>query len=147
MAISTSLLPVISSSYSRGRIEYTKKKLNQALTLSIGIGLFFTIIFLMIPEFLLKFIYNTNLGSNYIRVIAPFFLLHYVQGPLTSFLQAVDKSGVAMMGTLVGAIIKNILLVVLPNFIGIWGLIVASLVNIFYVTLQHIYYARKSFIK
>ena len=30
------------------------------------------------------------------------------------------------------------------GFIGIWGFIIASLVNILYVTLQHIYYAKKS---
>ena len=144
MAISTSLLPVISNSYSRGNYGYAKKKLKQALGLSLAIGIFFTIVFMLIPDVLLKFIYNTNLGVNYIRVVAPFFLLHYIQGPLTSYLQAVNKADVAMMGTLFGAIIKNLLLFVLPNFIGIWGFIISSLVNIFYVTVQHAYYTRKS---
>ncbi|MBQ2872705.1 MAG: oligosaccharide flippase family protein [Bacilli bacterium] len=143
MAISTSLLPVISSNYSRGNYSYAKKKLKQALTISLIIGVFFTIIFMIIPEYLLKFIYNTNLGVNYIRVICPFFLLHYIQGPLTAYLQAINKANVAMKGTLVGAIIKNILLLILPIFMGIWGLVVASIVNIFYVTIQHIYYAYK----
>jgi len=100
---------------------------------------------MIIPEFLLKFIYNTTLGVNYIRIIGPFFLLHYIQGPLTAYLQAINKANVAMRGTLIGAVIKNILLLVLPVFIGIWGFIVASLVNIFYVTIQHIYYVYKSF--
>lgn len=143
-AISTSLLPVISSSYSRGNYGYAKKKLKQALIISIFIGIIFTVIFMLIPEFLLKFIYNTNLGVKYIRIICPFFLLHYIQGPLTSYLQAINKADVAMKGTLVGAIIKNILLFILPIFMGIWGLIVASLVNIFYVTIQHVYYVKKS---
>ena len=146
MAISTSLLPVISSSYSRGNYNYAKKKLKQALIISLFIGIIFTIIFMTIPEFLLKFIYNTNMGVNYIRVICPFFLLHYIQGPLTSYLQAINKADAAMRGTLVGAIIKNILLLILPLFIGIWGFIVSSIVNIFYVTIQHIYYVRKSLI-
>ena len=132
MAISTSLLPVISNSFSRGRYRYTKKKLNQALALSVLIGLFFTIIFMIFPDKLLGFIYDTNLGVNYIRIIAPFFLLHYIQGPLTSYLQAVDRSREAMYGTLVGAIIKNVLLLILPFFMGIWGFIIASLINILY---------------
>ena len=144
-AISTSLLPVISNSYSKGNYDYTKKKLKQALIISIVIGVVFTIIFMLMPEFLLKFIYNTNLGINYIRIICPFFLLYYIQGPLTSYLQAVNMADVAMKGTLVGAIIKNLLLLILPLFIGIWGFIISSLVNIFYVTIQHIYYVRKSF--
>lgn len=143
MAISTSLLPVISSSYSRGNYVYAKKKLKQALIISLIIGLFFTIIFMIMPDVLLKFIYNTNLGVNYIRIICPFFLLHYIQGPLTAYLQAINKADIAMNGTLVGAIIKNVLLLILPIFMGIWGFIVSSIVNIFYVTIQHIYYAYK----
>lgn len=146
MAISTSLLPVISNNYARGNYRYTKKKLKQALIISLLIGIFFTIIFMIFPKILLKIIYNTSLGGDYIRIVAPFFLLHYIQGPLTSYLQAVDKSKEAMLGTLVGAIIKNILLLVLPIFMGIWGFIIASLVNILYVTLQHIYYAKKSLV-
>ena len=144
MAISTSLLPVISNSYSRGNLSYAKKKLKQALIISIFIGIVFTIIFMLIPEFLLKFIYNTNLGVNYIRILCPFFLLHYIQGPLTSYLQAINKADTAMWGTLVGAIIKNVLLLILPLFIGVWGFIFSSIINIFYVTIQHIYYVRKS---
>lgn len=143
-AISTSLLPVISNSYSRGHYQYAKKKLKQALGISVFIGIIFTIVFMLIPEILLRFIYNTSLGVNYIRIICPFFILHYIQGPLTSYLQAINKADVALRGTFFGAIIKNILLLILPVFMGIWGFIISSLVNIFYVTIQHIYYVKKS---
>lgn len=144
MAISSSLLPVISSSYAKGLHKYAKKKLKQALYLSLAIGIFFTIFFITIPDILLKFIYNTNLGINYIKIIAPFFILHYIQGPLTSYLQAIDKSNIAMYGTLIGAIIKNILLIILPLFLGFTGFIISSISNIIYVTLHHIYHAKKS---
>ena len=145
MAISTSLLPVVSNSYSRGNYIYAKTKLKQALSISLLIGIIFSIIFMLIPDVLLKFIYNTKLGVNYIRVICPFFLLYYIQGPLTAYLQAINMADIAMRGTLGGAIIKNILLLILPIFLGIWGFVISSLINIFYVTIQHIYYVRKSF--
>ena len=145
MAISTALLPVISSSYSQKKYYYSHKKLKQALILSITIGIISTIILIALPNTLLKFIYNTNLGSNYVRLLAPFFLLHYIQAPLTSYLQAINKANVAMFGTLVGAIIKNILLLLLPLIIGMWGFIIASLFNIIYVTMHHIYHTKKSF--
>ena len=143
MAISTSLLPVISNNLSRGNYKYTKYKLKQAIFISLGIGVIFTIIFLLIPDILLKFIYNTNLGVNYIRIIAPLFLMHYVQGPLTTYMQGANMARCAMFGTLIGAIIKNILLFVLPIYIGIWGLVIANLFNIFFVTGHHIYYIKK----
>ena len=142
-AISTSLLPVISSNYSRGNYEYTKKKLHQAIIISLSIGIVFTIIFMVFPKYILKFIYNTSLGIKYVKITAPFFLLHYIQGPLTSYLQAVNKAHEAMIDTLIGAIIKNILLLILPLFMGIWGFIIASVINILYITLMHIYHAKK----
>lgn len=143
MAISTSLLPIISENYTKGKYQYAKKKLTQAINISLGIGILFTIIFMIFPSNLLKFVYNTNLGSNYIRLTAPFFLLHYIQGPLTAYLQAIGKSKEAMLGTLEGAIIKNILLLILPKIIGMWGFIMSTIVNILYVTLQHLYYVKK----
>lgn len=143
MAISTSLLPVISNNLSRGNYRESKRKLKQAIFISLGVGIVFTIIFMLIPDILLKFIYNTKNGSNYIRVIAPLFLMHYIQGPLTSYMQGANMAKEAMFGTLYGAIIKNILLIVLPIYFGIWGLIIASLVNIFFVTIHHIYYIKK----
>ena len=144
MAISTSLLPVIANSLSKGKHEYAKKKLKQAIMMSLGVGVFFTIIFMLIPNMLLKFIYNTNLGGKYIRIIAPLFLMHYIQGPLTSYMQAANMARCAMYGTLIGAIIKNILLIILPIFFGMWGLVIANLVNIFFVTIQHIYYIKRT---
>lgn len=144
-AISNALLPVISSNYVQKKYQYAKKKLHQAISISIVIGIFFTIIFMLYSKILLKFIFNTTLGNSYIKIIAPFFLLHYIQGPLTTYLQAIGKATTACRGTLTGAIIKNILLLILPFFLGIWGFIIASIINIFYVTIQHIYYVKKSF--
>ena len=144
MAISTSLLPVVSSNLAKGRIAYTKKKLYEAIALSLLVGIIFTILFVSIPDILLKFIYNTKEGISYIRIIAPLFLMHYIQGPLTSYMQAANMPKEAMLGTLKGAIIKNILLIILPIFTGIWGLIISNIVNIFFVTIHHIYYVKKS---
>lgn len=143
MAISTSLLPVISNSYSRGNYNYAKNKLRQAIVISLLIGTFFTIAFMIFPLQILKFIYNTDLGVKYVITSAPFFLLHYVQGPLTSYLQATNKAHEAMIDTFIGAVIKNILLLILPLFIGIWGFIISSIINIFYVTLMHFYHIKK----
>ena len=146
VAISTSLLPIISGNLVRKRYGYAKNKLKQAILLSLCVGIFFTLIFILFPSYLLKFIYNTTSGINYIRIITPFFLMHYIQGPLTSYMQAANMAKDAMVGTFFGAIVKNVLLLILPIFFGIWGLIIANLVNIFFVTIHHIYYIKKSFL-
>ena len=60
-------------------------------------------------------------------------------------MQAADMAKEAMLGTLKGAIIKNILLMILPIFMGMWGFVTANIINIFFVTIHHIYYIKKSF--
>lgn len=144
MAISNALLPVMSNNYNNNRKSYAKNKLKQAIIISLLVGVPATIILMIFPEFFLKLIYNTTLGSNYIRIVAPVFILHYIQAPLTITLQAMGKSKIAMKGTLYGSIIRTILLFTTSYLkIGIWGLIIATTSNIIYVTIQHIYYVKK----
>lgn len=145
LAISNALLPVISNSYSNNNKLYARKKLKQAIFFSLLIGIPCTLLFMFIPGILLNFIYNTSLGIKYIIFIAPFFLLHYIQAPLTSSMQAMGMAKEAMYGTLVGSLIKTILLIILSfSKIGIWGLVVSSIVNIIYVTIHHYLYVNKA---
>lgn len=144
LAISSALLPVISNSYSRKDYKYTNYKIKQALFLSLSIGIPCTLLFMFIPQFFLKIIYNTNEGLIYIKIIAPFFLLYYIQGPLTTSMQAMNKAKEAMLGTLYGSIIRTSLLFILSLcHIGIWGLLISECINIIFITLHHIYYVFK----
>ena len=143
-AISQALLPVVSQGYSNKKYEYVRNKIKQALFFSLLIGIPATLIFTFIPEIPLKLIFNTNEGINYIKVLAPICLLHYIQAPLTSTLQAIGKSHTAMLGTLVGMILRTVCLIVCCNMgLGLWSLVIASSVNIIYVTIHHIVDVRK----
>lgn len=145
LAISNALLPVISNSYANNKKQYAKSKLKQAIFFSLLIGIPCTLIFTFIPGIPLKLIYNTDLGLKYIVFIAPFFLLHYIQAPLTSCMQAIGKAKEAMFGTLIGSLIKTALLIILSfTKIGLWGLVISSICNIIYVTIQHYYHVSKS---
>ncbi len=144
MAISNALLPTVSNSYSNGHYQYTKNKIKQAIFFSLLIGIPVTIILLIVPEIPLKLIYNTTLGIDYIKVIAPFFILHYIQSPLTSAMQAMGKATCAMVGTLCGSILRTIILIITGYLkIGLWGLIIATITNIIFVTIHHLYYVNK----
>jgi len=144
-AISQALLPVVSQGYSNNHKEYVKKKVKQAIFFSLLIGIPATLIFTFIPEIPLKIIYNSNEGISYIRVLAPICILHYIQAPLTSTLQAIGKAKEAMLGTLMGMIFRTVLLIACCFLkIGLWGLVIASSVNIIYVTFQHYIEVKKA---
>jgi len=144
MAISNALLPVVSNTYSHKNYTYTKYKIKQAITLSLMIGVPCTLLFMCIPEYFLKLIYNTTEGLEYIKIIAPIFLVFYIQGPLTTSMQAMGKAKEAMFGTLIGSILRTILLFILSLcHIGMWGFLIASITNILFITIHHFYYVFK----
>lgn len=144
MAITQALVPVISKSYSNRDYKGTQSKLKQALTFSLLIGIPSTIIILLFPSQLLHFIYNTTEGVNYLKILAPIFILSYIQSPLTATLQAMGKAKCAMQGTIVGVTLRTLILFIFSFFkIGLWSLIIASSISIIYVTVHHIIYLKK----
>lgn len=144
LAISQALLPVVSKSYSKGNIGYTSSKIKQAIFFSLLIGIPATILFMAFPGFFLNLIYNTNEGVQYIRFLAPICILHYIQSPLSSSLQAMGKSKDAMYGTILGIVIRTSLLFILSTLhIGMWGLVIATGVNIVFVTIFDLSRVRK----
>ena len=140
MAISQAIIPSVSKFYSSHNKKGVKKVIKQAIIFSFAIGIPFTILVELFPNFLLNFIYNAKEGSNYLRVFAPIFLFSYIQSPLTATLQAMNKAKCAMNGTIIGITLRTILLVIVSFFhIGIWSIIVAATSNILFVTFHHIF--------
>ena len=143
-AISQALIPTISYSFSHGHIKYVKNKIKQAIFISLLIGIPITLFFVFMPYIPLKLVYNTNLGANYLKVFAIFSLLYYIQSPIASTLQAMGEAKVAMKGTLYSMIIRLSILGILSFFkIGLWGLIIATSVNMIFVTLYDYCYLVK----
>lgn len=137
MAISQALIPIVSYHHSHNNLSYARKKVRQAIFFSLLIGIPVTILFLWIPELPLRIIYKQTHGALYTRILAPVCLLYYIQAPLTGTLQAMGKAKVAMHGTLGGMILRILCLFVFSSFkIGLWGLIIATAVNIIYVTIH-----------
>ncbi|MDD6223982.1 MAG: polysaccharide biosynthesis protein [bacterium] len=145
-AISQALIPVISKSYSNQNYSYTKKKLKQGILLSLLIGIPSTMIFILFPEFFLNLIYHTTEGSEYIRFLAPIFLLHYLETPLSSSLQAMGKAKETFLSSLKTTILRTISLFLLLFLnIGMWGFVLSLSISIIYTTYTNFRYIQKSF--
>ena len=135
LSISQAIIPIISYSYSHGDFSTTRLKIKQGIFFSLLIGIPCTLIFLFIPGIPLRLIYNTNLGINYIRIMGVICLLHYIQSPISSSLQAMGKANDSMKGTLFGMILRCLFLFIGCSIhIGMWGLIIATSINIIFVT-------------
>ena len=144
-AISSSILPVISNSYSKGDFKNIKRKTKQAIFFSLMIGIPITILFLLFPSVFLKLLYDTTKGSNYLRVLAVPFLLYYIELPLSAVMQATNMSKKVMIDNLMGIILKIIILYLSSLLhIGIYGFIMSCSINIIIVTTMHIIRLKRS---
>ncbi len=133
-AICQILIPEISKYHSQKNILMIKRRIKQALSYSFIIGFFCSMFLFFFRDPLLNIIYNTTRGNEYIFALAPFFVLFYLEAPLSSTLQALDKSKKAMQITLYGSILKLSTMAILCCFkIGLYALVFSEILNIFFV--------------
>lgn len=134
-AIASALLPTISSYHVIKKKLIIKRRLFQAIFFSLIIGIFFTILFMIFPSESLYLLFHSNLGSNYLIWAAPIFLITYIQGPIVSTLQAVDKANIVMNSSLIGVCLKTIILFGLLFLdIDMYALLIAIFVQYIVVT-------------
>lgn len=143
-AISSALLPVISNAYAHDRKEYVKKKLKQAIFISLAIAIPYTLILMWCPEFFLKLFYNTNHGGTYLRTIAPIFLFYYIQSPIAIALQSLNLSKNLFWDNLKGIVTKCLAIVIFSFFhIGMFPLLIAIACSVIVTTTSHYFHLRK----
>lgn len=142
-AISTSLLPEISKFHGERNSSMVKRRIKQSLLFALLIGTFFSFIIFTFRDKLLFTLYNTTNGSDYIKVLAPFFVLFYLEGVLTSALQALGHAKITMNITLWGVILKLLVMAILSLcHIGIYSLVIAEIINILFVVLINFKYLK-----
>ena len=144
-AISSSLLPEISRFYYQKNILMVKRRFKQALILSLIVGLIFSGLIYISRDYLLETLYNTLNGSNYIRILAPFFVLFYLEGPFQSVLQAIGQAKTCMFITFIAIIAKLASMALLSLcHIGMYSLVIAEIIDIIIVVLMSYIAIKKS---
>lgn len=136
VALSTAIVPEISKLYAQKKIKMVKRRIKQALLISFAFGLFCSIFFFIKGEYLLKLIYNTNLGGHYLKILCLFFIFYYLEAPISSILQAMNNGKFVMKVTTIGVIVKLLTMFLFTLLhIGIYGLIIAEAINIIFTVL------------
>ncbi|MEH7123989.1 stage V sporulation protein B [Bacillus sp. JJ1773] len=138
-SLSTALVPAISEANSRNQHHIIEYRLQQALRLTFLTGGLAVVVLFVLSDELMKVMYGSNSGAQFIKLMAPFIIFYYYQGPLQATLQALNLARAAMINSLIGAIIKTAVIFILasqPTF-GINGVAMGILVGFVLVTLLH----------
>jgi len=138
-AISQALTPIVSRNYHNGNLEYAKKKIIQAVIFSMIIGITYSLLCYIFGEKLLYFLYKTTEGVNYIKFLIPIFLFYYLEAPLLSSLQALNKAKLQLRISIINFFIRTIILGILTSLsIGMFGLLIALSLNILFTVFYSI---------
>lgn len=145
LAISQALLPIISREYSRRNMYIVRKRIKQALLLTLILGISINIFIMLNSKELLKIIYKTTEGITYLKILAPITILQYLQSPLSFSLEAIGKSKINLKSSLISTISRTIFLIILTNLnLGIYSLIISISINIVLTTLYLAYNLNKN---
>lgn len=132
LALNTSLVPEISKN--RNNKLLVKKRLRQSIIFSLLIGIVSNTLVYIFTGDLLYILFRTKKGIDYIKFLAPFFIFLYLEGPLSSTLQALNYAKYTMKVTIITTSIKLITLFIFSLFhIGLYGLLISEIINIFLV--------------
>lgn len=146
-AISLALLPEITKLISQKESSQAKKRLKISFVLVIILGITFSFGIYIFKDKILYLLYNTNKGSNYIKILAPVFVLFYLENIFTVFFSAISKTKITFYISLISSSIK-LLCIFLLSFlhIGIYSLVYSEIINILLIiSLDLIFY--KKYIK
>jgi stage V sporulation protein B len=138
-SLATSLVPAISEANSKNNHQLIEHRLQQALRFAFVTGGLSVIVLYVLANPLMELMYGSSKGSAFIRLMAPFFLFYYYQGPLQAVLQALNLARAAMINSLIGAVVKTAVIFLLasqPSF-GIIGVALGIMVGFVLVTILH----------
>lgn len=138
-SLAISLVPSLAEAQAKGDMRTIHLRLHQSIRLALVTGAPFAAIMYVLAEPLCLLLYDNVSVAGMLKVMAPIALFSYTQAPLQATLQALDKPGRALINTLIGAVVKLILIYYLASnpSLGIYGAIFAIIINIIIVTLLH----------
>ncbi|WP_096188250.1 stage V sporulation protein B [Evansella halocellulosilytica] len=138
-SLSVSLVPAISEAAHQKNYGLIHHRLGQALRLALVSGGGAVIILYVFAEPIMELVYDAPTVATYLKIMAPFSLFLYFQGPLQAALQALNLARAAMINSFIGAFVKIAAIFILASRpeLGIMGAALAVVIGFLLVTLLH----------
>ncbi|RFU62769.1 stage V sporulation protein B [Bacillus sp. V59.32b] len=138
-SLATSLVPSVSEAKSLGNYKLIERRLEQSLRLTFITGSLAMVSLFVLADPILEAMYGSSNASIFIKFLAPFFILFYCQLPLQSMLQALNLAKSAMINSIIGSIVKIVIIWVLTSkeSFGIMGAAIGIAAGTILVTFLH----------
>jgi len=144
-SLAVALVPNISEADANRNRQLIHYRIHQSIRISFASGAIATVILTLFSVPILTYMYGTGNASHFLVLMAPFYILLYIQSPLQAALNGLDLAKPAMWNSLIGSVVKFTVLFMLgssPAF-GIKGVAIAMCVGVVLITLLHLFTLRK----
>jgi stage V sporulation protein B len=138
-SLSTTLVPAVSEAVASKDERLVQRRLYQAFRLTALIGFPTSTILTLFANQLSNAVFNDPGVGPILAVMAPAGFVLYLQGPLTGILQGINRAGEAMLNSIIGNVLKLIViyyLVANPKF-GIYGVAWSVVISSTLVSILH----------
>ncbi|MDI3257492.1 MAG: stage V sporulation protein B [Kyrpidia sp.] len=139
-SLSTALVPAVSEAAAEQRTSLIRRRLSQALRISALIGFPASAWLYLFAEPLAEILYHNASVAVIVKQLAPMGFLLYLQTPVASILQGLDRADLAMRNSIAGSALRLGLIWVLASQSAyhILGVLWAVVASICFTTTLHI---------
>ncbi|GEO27130.1 stage V sporulation protein B [Alicyclobacillus acidoterrestris] len=130
-SLATNLVPSVSEAMAASERYRVRIRLSQSFTATAMVAFPTAVVLTMFSGPLTHYIYKEDSIGPILAVMAPFMFLLCLQAPLTGILQGLNKAGIAMVNSIIGGVLKLVLIYVLAArpTIGILGVSMATVAS------------------
>ncbi|TDF95059.1 stage V sporulation protein B [Paenibacillus piri] len=120
-SLSTALIPSISEALAANNRKLIHQRIDQAIRLAFMIGAPCTIILYMWAVPLTTVLYHSPEAGIILKMLAPFFLLHYFEDPLHAVLLGIGKVRTVMWNFIMSTLLQAVAIFIFGSEWGIYG--------------------------
>lgn len=129
-SISLMLLPTLSKLFHNRNIKKSKELFLKTLLLSFIIGFVSSCFIFIFSKNILKIMFKTDLGLNYIKLLAFPYVLYYIESILNTTLHCINKEKLSLSISVISSIIRILLLYIFIPIYGVIGIEYAMLLSV-----------------
>ncbi|AHV98845.1 putative polysaccharide biosynthesis protein [Paenibacillus sabinae] len=126
IALSTSLIPVISAAYARRDEDHLKRQITLAMRIAILTGTPIVLSLVVAAYSVNGLLFSSTSGSGIIALLTLGTIFQITMTTSNSILLGMGKSRISMFYVLAGVIVKLAASILLSQFMGIYGIIIAT---------------------
>ncbi|MCR2806191.1 putative polysaccharide biosynthesis protein [Paenibacillus soyae] len=138
IALSSSIIPVISSAYSLKRMNEVQRQSSTVMRIVCFTGVPFALLLTVASYSITGLIFASPSGSGAVAAMSAATILQITMMTSNSILYGMGKQRLSMRHTIIGLVLKVVFSVAFAPFLGVYGLILASTVCFGIVTLLNL---------